>query len=147
MADDNPKIFVDDDWKRQAHEEKRRLAEQEKAKQEAKRAEKAPAGPEGAGGEPRGLPPASFEALVSTFATQTLLALGLMEHPSIGRSVNLELAKLNIDMLAVIEEKTKGNLSSQEKVILDQTLHQLRMAFVEVASAQTGPIGAPTGPQ
>ncbi len=141
MADENPKIIIDDDWKRQAQEEKRRLAEQEKEKKEAKKAE-AQAGPESGAGEPGHLPKASFEALVSTFATQTLLALGLMEHPSMGRMVNLELAKLNIDMLAIIEEKTKGNLTAQEKGILDQTLHQLRMAFVEVASMQSGPIGA-----
>jgi hypothetical protein len=141
MADEKSKIFIDDDWKRQAQEEKHRLAEQEKAKQEAKKAEKAEAGQDSSG-KPGRLPSASFEALVSTFATQTLLALGLMEHPSMGRMVNLELAKLNIDMLAIIEEKTKGNLSAHEKEVLDQTLHQLRMAFVEVASAQTGPIGA-----
>jgi hypothetical protein len=143
MADENPKIIIDDDWKKQAQEEKHRLAEQEKAKKEAKKAEAA-AGPESGGKQPGHLPQASFEALVSTFATQTLLALGLMEHPSMGRMVNLELAKLNIDMLAIIEDKTKGNLTSQEKGVLDQTLHQLRMAFVEVASMQSGPIGAPT---
>jgi len=142
MADDKGKIFIDDDWKRQAQEEKHRLAEQEKAKQEAKKAEKAEGAQGSSTGRPGRLPSPSFEALVSTFATQTLLALGLMEHPSMGRMVNLELAKLNIDMLSIIEEKTKGNLSAQEKEVLDQTLHQLRMAFVEVAASQTGPIGA-----
>ncbi len=134
--DEDPKLIIDNDWKRQAQEEKKRLAEKEKAEAQ----EKQPSRPEVTG---RGqLPSASFEALISTFATQTLLALGLMEHPSMGRMINLDLAKFNIDLLGIIEEKTKGNLSQEEKEVLDQTLHQLRMAFVEVAAAHAGPIGS-----
>jgi len=136
MADtDNPKLFIDDDWKKQAQEEKKRLAEQEKKPEK-------PAAGESKPGEPYRLPKPSFEALLSTFTTQTLLALGLVEHPEMGRVVNLDLAKFNIDLLAIIEEKTKGNLTSEEKGFLDNTLHQLRMAFVEVASMPAGPIGA-----
>lgn len=138
---DKPKIFVDDDWKRQAREEKHKLAEQEK-KEETKAG---PAGERrrGRAGGPGELPPADFEVLVSTFATQALLYMGAVEHPSMGRVVNLDAAKFNIDLLTVLEEKTKGNLSAQEKEALDQTLHQLRMMYVEVASMNAGPIGAP----
>ena len=143
MADaDKPKIFVDDDWKRQAHEEKRKLAEQKKKEEPegGPAGEKRRARPTGEAGE---LPKADFEVLVSTFATQALLYLGAVEHPNMGRVVNLDAAKFNIDLLVVIEEKTKGNLSAHEKEVLDQTLHQLRMMFVEVASMNAGPIGSP----
>lgn len=133
MADsDNPKLIIDDDWKRQAQEEKKKLAEDEKKAKEA---------PGGAGMEPGQLPPPSFEFLITTFATEAFLAMGVMEHPKLGRMQNLELAKFNIDLLAVLEEKTKGNLTPQEKNLLDQTLHQLRITFVEVASMKGGPIG------
>jgi hypothetical protein len=139
MADkENPKIYIDDDWKRQAQEEKHRLAEKEIKVEETKaKEEKAPSA-----AQPDRLPKPGFDVLVSTFTTQTLMALGIRQHPNMQPMLDLELAKFNIDMLAVLEEKTKGNLTSQEKAILDQTLHQLRMAFVEVAAANVGPIGA-----
>ena len=135
MSESEKKIFVDDDWKRQAHEEKRRLAEQEEKalpKKESKRT---------SGAQAERLPPASIEVLITSFATQALLAMGVREHPTAGRMLDLELAKFNIDRLAVLDEKTKGNLTKEEKALLDQTLHQLRMAFVEVAAANSGPIG------
>jgi len=136
---DNPKLIIDDDWKKQAQEEKRRLAEEEKAKEEKAQAK---AASRTKPGEPYRLPKPSFEALLSSFTTQTLLSLGLVEHPEMGRMINLEMAKFNIDMLGVIEEKTKGNLTKEEQAFLDSTLHQLRMAFVEVSSMHAGPIGA-----
>jgi hypothetical protein len=141
MADsDNPKIFIDDDWKRQAHEEKQRLAEQEKLEKEKKAAQAAETAE--AAGEDQPLPPASFEILVNSFATQTMLALGMVRHPKMGQGVNLEMAKFNIDLLGVLEEKTKGNLSAEEAGMLNQVLYQLRMVFVEVSSAHAGPIGS-----
>jgi hypothetical protein len=141
MADsDSPKIFIDDDWKRQAQEEKKRLAEQE-AQQAKKPAAKSRAAQPAEGAAEHELPPASFEALVSTLTSQALLALGVVEHPSMGKMLNLDLAKFNIDLLGVIEEKTKGNLTDDEKRMMDQTMHQLRMMFVEVSSQYTGPLG------
>ncbi|HMP80938.1 MAG TPA: DUF1844 domain-containing protein, partial [Pirellulaceae bacterium] len=53
------------------------------------------------------------------------------------------LAKHAIDMLAVVQEKTRGNLSAQEAELLEETLHQLRLAFV----AQTQSLGAGGAPQ
>jgi hypothetical protein len=136
MAEEKPKIIIDDDWKRQAHDEKMKLAEEEK--QHDPKPASAPAQ------ERRGartLPPAGIDAMVSTFATQALLAMGLIEAQGMERTVNLDVAKFNIDMLSTLEEKTKGNLSPDETNLLNQTLHQLRMAFVEVTSMQSGPIG------
>jgi hypothetical protein len=136
------KIFIDDDWKRQAHEEKQRLAEQEEktAAPQAPSAGK-PAKESAEGAAERELPPASFETLVSTLTSQALLALGVVDHPSMGRTLNLDMAKFNIDLLNVIEEKTKGNLNDEEKRMLEQTLHQLRMMFVEISTQYAGPLG------
>jgi len=125
---ENPKIIIDDDWKREAQAEKERLAEQEKKSADRTTGQ----GP---------LPQADFTTLVSSFLTQALVAMGMIEHPQLKRSVNLDLAKFNVDMLSVLEEKTRGNLTEQEKQMLDQALHQVRMAFVEVAAKQPGPIG------
>ena len=120
-----PKIIVDDDWKAQAKAEKERLAEDEQ-KQEAE------GGPDGA----RQMPPASFEVLVSSTVTQALFALGAIEDPRSGqRYLDLDIAKHHIDMLTVIEEKTKGNLSEDEAKMIDQALYECRMHYVQVANA------------
>lgn len=128
---DEPKIYIDDDWKKQAKAEKERLADQEK---QAAKEGRPGAGPPGT------LPAPDLVTLISSFLTQTLLALGLIELPNGRRTFNLDLAKFNVGLLEVIEAKTRGNLTSEEQETLNQALHQARMAFVEVATKQ-GPIG------
>ena len=60
-----------------------------------------------------------------------MAALGQLPDPIEGKPVvRKELAKFQIDMLAVLEEKTKGNLSAEESSMLTDVLHKLRMAFV-----------------
>lgn len=114
-----PKIIVDDDWKAQAQAEKGRMVEQESAK-EADPAE----------GE---LPEASFEELVRLMATQALMYMGAFPDPQTGKAmIGLDLAKLHIDMLGVLHDKTKGNLTEDEDKMLTQTLAQLRMEYVEL---------------
>src|SRR3970040_2093729 len=99
-SDQGPKIHIDSDWKAQAQAEKQRLAE--KSKQTAADKPK--------GSAPGGLPPANFETLVSTMVSQALFAMGAIPDPSTGqRMQHLDLARFHIDMLGVIEEKTKGN--------------------------------------
>lgn len=79
-------------------------------------------------------PPASMMLLVTTLATQAMGVMGLMPNEQGEKlPVNLDFARHFIDMLSVLEEKTKGNLSDDEKVYLRDTLHQLRMAFVAVS--------------
>jgi hypothetical protein len=128
---DKPEMFVDEDWKAQAQAEKERLAKKEKEK---------PAAPASAGDSaqpgrgPRQLPPASFATLVSTLVTQIMFALGGIEDPQTKqRYRDLALAKHHIDMLVVLEEKTKGNLSEEEKRLLDQALYEVRMQYVRLA--------------
>ena len=128
---EQPKIVVDDDWKAQARAEKEKLSEQVEQKQAEQPTGETPTGP-------RQLPPANFETLVSTLAAQTLMTLGGVEDPDTKkRYVDLELAQHHIDMLTIIEEKTKGNLTDDEKQLLDQALYELRMQFVQVAQNTT----------
>lgn len=83
---------------------------------------------------PQKLPPPSFSLLVATFASQATVAFGHVANPIDGKTeVRLDLAKHAIDMLAIIEQKTKGNLSAEEAAILESVLHQLRMAYVEAS--------------
>jgi hypothetical protein len=128
MAEEEPKIHVDSDWKAQAQQEKQKLAEQEKAKQGE--------GQQGDAGQQGQMPPANFETLMSTMATQALFALGAIPDPRTGQaSLSPELAKHHIDMLGVLEEKTEGNLTDEEAKLLSQTLHELRQRYVEVTEA------------
>jgi len=153
MAEEQPSLHIDTDWKKQAQEEKRRLAEQEKAKAEQPKptspppfAGGAPApGPEtaarpragapgrGAPGQ-RELPPPSFAALVQSIVTQILFYLGDLTPRGSEPMINLDMAKHQIDILGVIEEKTKNNLSDEEKHLLDAALYETRMRYVNVAS-------------
>lgn len=129
-----PKIIVDDDWKAQAAAEKEKLSEQIKGEGAG-----APAGEQGEGeGEPRQLPPANFATLVSSLVAQTLISLGGVEDPETKkRYVDLDLAKHHIDMLTVIDEKTKGNLTDEEKQLLDTALYEVRMQYVQIAQHAT----------
>ena len=81
-----------------------------------------------------------FIELVMMNAQQASLCLGLMAHPSTGKpEINLEAARMFIDHLEIIREKSRGNLSKDEEKILGSVLSELQMAFVQVAS------GSPSG--
>jgi len=119
------KIIVDEDWKQQAQKEKEVLAAQEEAEKENIQEESKRRGP---------LPKGNFAALVSMLVTQALFALGVLEvKGQEKREPDLEMAKYNIDMLSTLEEKTKGNLTEEEKRVLEDTLNEVRMAYVKVA--------------
>jgi len=119
------KIIVDEDWKQEAQKEKEILAAQEEAEKKEKQQEQQPRGP---------LPEGNIAALISMLATQALFALGLLQiKGQEERKPDLELAKYNIDMLQVLEDKTKGNLTKEEEAVLANTLNELRMGYVKVA--------------
>ena len=118
------KIIIDEDWKKEAQREKEILAAQEEADKK-KDEEKPPRGP---------LPEGNFAALISMLTTQAFFALGALQVKGQERKEpDLELAKYNIDMLETLEEKTKGNLTEDEKAVLENTLGQVRMAYVQIA--------------
>ena len=128
---EQPKIHVDADWKKEAQAEKERLSRQAAAEPAAGPAAGAPK----AGGRRPGFPPATFVALLQTLATQAAIFMSDERDPDSGRSIrNLDLAKHNIDLLGVLEEKTKGNLTDDEKKMLDRLVYELRMAYVSAAS-------------
>jgi hypothetical protein len=80
----------------------------------------------------RSLPPADFATLVLSLGSSAVANLG--ESPSGDDnkpSRNLPMAKHAIDLLSVLEEKTKGNLSSEEEQILESLLFDLRLRYVE----------------
>jgi len=82
-----------------------------------------------------------FIEFVMMQAQNAALFLGQIPNPKTGEGeVNLELAKMFIDQLAMIQEKTRGNLSSEEAAVLRNTLANLHMVYVEVA--QQAPKGA-----
>lgn len=132
---ETPKIIIDSDWKAQAQKEREKLTQQEQAAAAKKPAAKAPA-PGGANLGPESMPPADFQALVGTLITQALMYMGGFPDPQTGRAmVSLEYAKFHIDLLAVLEVKSKGNLTAEESEDLNQALRELRIRFVEIVKA------------
>src|SRR3979490_798276 len=75
-----------------------------------------------------------FIEFVMMQAQNAALFLGQIPNPKTGEGeVNLELAKMFIDQLAMIQEKTRGNLTNEEATVLRNALSNLQMAYVEVA--------------
>jgi hypothetical protein len=123
MAEEEPKIIVDDDWKSQVQQEKEQLKKQETEEPAATSDEEIP----------QELPPASFPMLISTLATQAMASMGMLPDPRTGEaSAHKPMAKHFIDTLGMLQEKTAGNLSDEESTMLRDTLHQLRMAYMAV---------------
>src|SRR6476620_2884444 len=84
-----------------------------------------------------------FIEFVMMQAQNAALFLGQIPTPQTGKGeVNLELAKMFIDQLAMIQEKTRGNLTQEETTVLRNALSNLQMVFVEVT--QQGGAAAPS---
>lgn len=80
--------------------------------------------------------PASFVNFVMSLASQAAAALGAMPHPVTGqRTLDLDIAKHWIDTMAMLREKTKGNLHPQEEKLVVGLLSDLRMQFVQLSQA------------
>lgn len=80
--------------------------------------------------------PASFSSFLMSIASNAAASLGMMEHPvTRKREVDLELGKHWIDVLGMLEKKTRGNLLPQEQQILEGLLADLRMQFVSLSNA------------
>lgn len=80
---------------------------------------------------PAEMPPASFDFIVSTFTMQAMLAMGLMANPVTGeQKTDMVQARFFIDLLNLMKEKTKGNLTKDEDEHISQALYQLRLAIL-----------------
>jgi hypothetical protein len=78
-----------------------------------------------------------FIEFVIMHAQNAALFLGQIPNPKTGEpEVNLDLARMFIDQLAMIQEKTRGNLTNEETKVLSNALSNLQMAYVEVAKEQ-----------
>ena len=84
--------------------------------------------------------PASFMSLIMSLASNAAASLGMMPHPVTGEtSVDLKTAKHWIDVLGMLEQKTRGNLDPQEDQVLESLLAELRMQFVSFTNSPTPP--------
>jgi hypothetical protein len=84
------------------------------------------------------LPTIDFATFVLSLSHSALMHLGEAPHPDTNKvEANLPLAKQNIDLLVLLEEKTKGNLSGDEERLLAQVLFDLRMRYVERSKGAT----------
>lgn len=89
------------------------------------------------------LPSIDFSTLVVSLSQTALVHLGDATHPDAGEKHerDIALARQTIDLLGILQEKTKGNLTGDEERLLDQVLYDLRMRFVEV-SREGAKVGA-----
>ncbi len=132
MSEEEPKIIVDEGWKAQVQREKE-LAAAKPAEEEAPVAE-TPVTPDlpvpDVASEGEEEEEASFTALVGSLATQIMFALGLVADPNDGQvMVNLDAARYTLDALAILEEKTQGNLTTEETETLTQARTELEQVF------------------
>lgn len=125
MADEEaPKIIVDSDWKAEARKEKEQIAREVEQEPQA-----------GAGQ----IPEPSLLELVEMIVMQASIGLQGYQDPQSGRGIppNMALARHYIDLLQLLADKTRGNIDEKETTVMDGTLHELRMAFVQIAQAMT----------
>ncbi|HEY5313488.1 MAG TPA: DUF1844 domain-containing protein [Pirellulales bacterium] len=149
---ETPKLHIDEDWKSQAQAEKERLEQAKAAGQKSQPADAqaahesqpAPPAEPAAGRSPPAqrqpaehahqLPPATLAVLITTLATQVMVLLGQIANPISGKAeIDLPQAQHFIDTLAMLEAKTAGNRTPEETRLLDNLLHELRMAYVQVS--------------
>lgn len=75
---------------------------------------------------------AQLSTLVLSIGSSTMMALGHAPNPQTDKTEkNLEMAQFNIDLLLVLKDKTKNNLTSEESQFLDFVIHDLQMKFIE----------------
>ena len=76
------------------------------------------------------VPPIDFTTFVLSLSTQALMQLGEVQGPDGKTATDLMMARHSIDLLGLLEDKTKGNLTGEEERLLEQVLFDLRMRFV-----------------
>lgn len=118
---------VDEDWKAQIERE-RSAAQGGRPSPERPRAQE----PQQQG--PQEKSPADFGVFLSTLSMQALVALGEVPHPQTrAQEIDLEQARYLIDLMGMLQEKTKGNLTAEEAQALEGILYELRTKYVTKA--------------
>lgn len=120
-SDEKPKIIVDSDWKEEARREKEDLDRETHEMPTSSQ-----------------LPEPSVAELIQMIIIQASIGLGGFQDPQTNQRIppNLPTAKHYVDLLELFGAKTKGNLDENEQALLESTLHELRLAFVQAAGAQ-----------
>ncbi|MBN2123219.1 MAG: DUF1844 domain-containing protein [Deltaproteobacteria bacterium] len=120
---------------RRSFDEKGELKEEDRQGEEAVKAEGRRAGPDESPKEEAGRPPlpeANFNSLIFSLSSSALLHLGEIADPHTGeKRQDVELAKHTIDTIAMLKEKTKGNLTDEEKKFIESMLTDLRWRYVK----------------
>ncbi len=89
----------------------------------------------------------TFEKFVASLYMSALMQLGLVHEQGMQARPDIMAARQTIDTISILSDKTKGNLTSAEEVLLQNCLYELRMAYVEVTNALTRPPqGGPPNP-
>lgn len=136
---------VDEDWKRRAQAEKEIDAVKVGGAPAPAAAGAAPAGAPAGHARSEAKPHPLFGGLVESLASQALLYMGAMRDPMTGQShQDFQQAQTMIEMLGMLEEKTRGNLTKEEADELKQMLDEVRMHFVRLT--QPPPPPSPKGP-
>lgn len=137
-----PKLHIDSDWKAEAQREKERLAQ----KEQSRAARPGAAGAKPSQGGEHELPEPTFRSLIGMLASQAVMGLGAMADPQTNRVIiDLEGSRFAIDLLDVLEQKTKGNLADDEKKELTQILAELRSRYVQIANLVAKQMAAQSG--
>jgi hypothetical protein len=86
-----------------------------------------------------------FQALILQLGQAGWMALGKIANPVTGKvERHLELARLTIDTVAGLETRTRGNLDPDEKTLLERTLRELRLNYVDEVKKGDAPVAPPT---
>lgn len=118
---------VDEGWKAQVQKEKKAPPEPSPVKPPP-----APAASRGASPSQQAPEQAGFSFFLSSLSMQALMCLGEMPHPATNQvHEDLEQARSLIDVLGMLQEKTKGNLTNEEQGLLEELLYELRLKYVE----------------
>ena len=82
-------------------------------------------------------PEIDFTTLIMSFASASMISLGMVPDPAMGKTQkNLVIAQQNIDIITLLKEKTRGNLTQEEDRLIDQVLYELRMYYIEALKDQ-----------
>lgn len=138
MSDEKKDFVIKD--RRIFAEENRDLKEEDQSKEAAEKREtekpKDPTSQEAAATDQpevqAPLPEINFSTFIISLNASALVQLGVIEDPASGKKVkNLPLAKQTIDILNMLEEKTRGNLTKEEENIIKNVLYDLRISYVK----------------
>ena len=137
MADSEDQGYTVNDRRslNMSEEEKAKLPEEAAAAEESEAPPEAEApGPGGAGPEVS-LPEITFPSFLVSLSSSAFISLGLIPDPQTGKQEkNLPLAKQTIDLLGVLRDKTRNNLTAEEENLFDHFLYDLRMAYIKQVS-------------